>query len=154
MTDTTSPSNRDRPLAGLARRLRDNPAYMAHILAIYQRHERLDEKALADHLGTTPEMLTRLALCKRPEANSPQFAQQVRQLAAYTQSEAGQLANLIRQVDSLERLADRPAVPGKESAETSPRQLRPGLLAAARDRSDTDEADQAPPPRAKPDEEA
>jgi hypothetical protein len=84
-------------------------------------------------------MLARLALCRRPGADSVEFADQVRQIAAYTGIRAAVLANVIRQVDSLESLAGRPETP--DSTELSALQPYPqlGLLAAARDRCEIEE---------------
>jgi hypothetical protein len=92
-------------LTALARRLRDDPRYMAHVLAVYQQAERLDDAALANSLGAAPEMLLRLALCRRPEAHAPDFAGQVRTLADYTLLDETQLARVIRRVDELHQAA-------------------------------------------------
>ena len=137
MAEMTVSAKVGRYLAGLAHRLKDNPDFMAYVLTIYQTQERLDDSALAEHLGTTLDALSRLALCKRPEAVSARFADQVRQIAAYISADPAVLANVIRQVDSLEALAKRPMA--LDSEKLGFRQLRSqaGLLAAARDRSET-----------------
>jgi hypothetical protein len=138
MTKNAMPSNVVRQLAGLARRLQDNPDFMAYVLAAYKRQETLmSDNALAKRLNATPAMLTRLALCKRPVPDSPQFAEQVRQIAAFTNIDAAQLANIVRQVNSLEKLFERPKVLRSEEADVQQMQLYPGLLAATRDRSDS-----------------
>jgi hypothetical protein len=115
-------------LSTLARRLRGDPQYMAHVLAAFQSQENLSDEELAQELGTLPELVVRLSLCKRPSPSSAQFAEQVRELADYTLTDAARLANILRQVDGLERFSQRA---GEESG---------GLLAAARDRVEaTDE---------------
>jgi len=134
MTETPVSLRVTKQLSGLVRRLRDNPDFMAFVLAAYQRQERLSDDALAKYLNTTPAMLPRLALCKRPASNSPQFADQVRQIAAYTDIDAAKLANMVRQVDTLEKLAEQPEVLESEKAGAQQIELRPGLLAATRDR--------------------
>jgi len=123
----------------LARRLRGNPQYMAYVLAAFQSRENLTDAELAQELGTLPELVVRLSLCKRPSPSSPQFAEQVRELADYTLTDAGRLANILRRVDGLERLSQRASglalqAEGKESG---------GILAAARDRIDS--TDDGPP---------
>ncbi|MBE7556753.1 MAG: hypothetical protein HS126_37380 [Anaerolineales bacterium] len=118
---------------------------MAQVLAAYQKQERLSDQALIAHLNTTSKMLTRLALCKKPDPNSSEFANQIRQIASYTEIEVAQIASIVRQVESLQKLAERsePNVPQDTTAHQP--QLRKGLLAAARDRTEA-EADQPPPP--------
>jgi hypothetical protein len=83
-------------------------------------------------------MLTRLALCKRPVADSPLFAEQVRQIAEYTAIDASLLANVIRQVDALVVLAKMPVVPDTLAGRTSKPPVTSGVLTAARDRVGTD----------------
>ena len=145
MTEAKMISDVAEQLSGLARRLQNNPGFMAQVLAAYQRQERLSDQALMAHLNTTSKMLTRLALCKKPDLNSSEFANQIRQIASYTEIEATQIANIVRQVESLQKLAERlePNVP--QETTTHQPQLREGLLAAARDRAEA-EPDQPPPP--------
>jgi hypothetical protein len=88
-------------LRALARRLADDPQFMAHVLSVYQRQAHLDEAALARELGAAPELLLRLALCRRPVAHAPDFAAQVRALADYTLLDATRLAHLLRGVEEL-----------------------------------------------------
>ena len=108
MTEMAVSAKAGKYLAGLARRLKDNPNFMGYVLAVYQAQERMDDSALAEHLDTTLDMLSRLALCKRPETISVEFADQVRQIATYINADPVMLANVVRQVDSLEELAKRP----------------------------------------------
>jgi hypothetical protein len=140
MTKTPVSSRVTGQLLGLAHRLREDPEFMAYVLTIYQRQEQLSDDALSQHLNTTPATMPRLALCKRPASDSPQFADQIRQIADYTGVNAAQLANMVRQVSSLEKLASRPTTADSgERASTWQAQLQRGLLAAARDRSDQEE---------------
>jgi hypothetical protein len=134
-----------RYLAGLAHRLKGNPDFMAYVLSVYQTQECLDDRALAEHLRTTVEMLPRLALCKRPSTESARFADQVRQIAAYVSTDPAVVANVIRQVGSLEALARRPVVLDSDEQPTRQPYTEAGLLAAARDRSEAD-SDQSPSP--------
>lgn len=143
MTETAASPNVFKQLAGLASRLQNDPAFMASILAVYQKQERLSDEALVAQLRSTPEMMVRLALCKRPEATSSRFADQVRQIAAYTNLDAAQLAQMIRQVDSLTRLSEQPRATQSEATGAKTSRFYPGLLAAARDRTEADEDDPA-----------
>lgn len=143
MTETTMSPNVFKQLAGLASRLQNDPAFMAYVLTIYQKQERLSDDALAAQLGSTPEMLARLALCKRPEVSSTKFADQVRQIAAYTNTDVTQLANIVRQVDSLKTMSERPKVSQPKTTGAQEQRFYPGLLAAARDRTEAAENDEA-----------
>lgn len=128
-------------LSTLARRLRSDPQYMAHALAAFQSQENLTDEELARELGTLPELIVRLSLCKRPSPSSAQFAGQVRELADYTLTDAARLANILRQVDGLERFSQRAsAITVQEGEEVG------GLLAAARDRVEAID-DDVPPPK-------
>lgn len=121
-------------LAALARRLRNDPRYMSYVLAVYQQQEDLMDEDLAQELGTLPSLVSRLAVCKRPDSSSAQFAEQVRELADYTLIDEAQLAGVLRQVEAFEKLAGRPAVLTKMGLEKETGHSSTGLLAAARDR--------------------
>jgi hypothetical protein len=136
MGETTASANASRYLAGLARRLKDNPDFMAYVLSVYQTQERLDDTALAERLGTSLDMLSRLALCKRPSTKPEQFADQVRQITVYVGIDSGVLANVIRQVDSLEALERQATALDSDRQATYRSHTEAGLLAAARDRSE------------------
>lgn len=123
-------------IAKLARRLRGDARFMSYVLAEYQKQENLTDEHLVRELGTLPPMVVRLALCKRPASSSGRFAEEVREIADYTLTDEAQLASILRQVEGLERLAERPSVlAGSGSEEQSGHPLA-GLLAAARDREE------------------
>jgi hypothetical protein len=128
-----------RYLAGLARRLKDDPIYMAYVLKVYQKQEHLHDDALAEYLNISTLMLTRLALCKRPVADSTLFADEVRQIAIYVSADPAILAHIIRQVHILEKLAMRPEPPQTEQPNIGWLPAEAGLLAAARDRGEVDD---------------
>lgn len=127
-------------LAALARRLRDDPEFMASALAEYQAVERASDSALASYLHLDPSQLSRLALCRRPDTGSPSFGDQVRQIAAFAGADLTALAGLLRQVHALTTLRN---LPGHEAPAASDSLVTRGLLAAARDREpgDDDQAD-------------
>jgi hypothetical protein len=126
-------------LRALANRLRDDPRYMAHALAAYQQQEKLSDDEFAKFLGTPPELVVRLAMCLRPEADSPRFAEQLSELADFTLADEAHLAHVLRQVDGLEKLATlHAAAPAEVEAQADVPSLLSltGLLAVARDRED------------------
>lgn len=67
----------------LAQKLAGNPDYMAHALAVYQKEQGLDEEGVARKLGALPEMIVRLALCKRPKASSEDFEDRISELSDF-----------------------------------------------------------------------
>lgn len=133
---TQDATNKSR-LTRLARRLQSDPRFMAYALAVYCEQEGIDEEELAQVLGIMPEMMSRLALCKRPDDRSPEFAAQAREIADYTLADESQLANLLRQISGLEKLAQRGPAAIDENEVAEP--LMTGLLAVARDRDETEE---------------
>ncbi len=88
-------------LRSLILRLRSDPEYLAHSLAVYQKREGLSDEALAQKLGALPEMLLRLALCRRPEICAPDFADQVRELADFTLIDEVRLERFIRELGNV-----------------------------------------------------
>ncbi len=126
-------------LANFALRLEGDRDFMASALAAYREREKLNDQALAKQLGATDVTLLRLALCKRPDSASPQFAAQVREIAEYVGVDAPQLSNLLRQVEILEQLAKQPGTGKAKETEAQQTSFRSGLLAAARDREEKDE---------------
>lgn len=132
------------PLLMLASRLRRNPLYMAYVLAAYQAQENLTDEALARELGTLSLLVLRLSLCRRPDARSLNFAEQVREIADFTLVDEAKLAHIVRRVDALEKLAARPAIPVASESETESSHPLTGLLAAARDRYEEDSGEEQP----------
>lgn len=129
-------------LSRLAQRLQNDPRFMSYVLTAYQRQEGLDTEGLAQELGAPPGLLRRLTLCKRPDSNSPQFAEQVREIADYTLTDEAQLANILRQVDSLEKLAQLDATPVEPEVASQTALPLSGFLAVARDRDETEEPEE------------
>lgn len=126
------------PMSALARRLRNDSRYMAYVLAAYQAQEKLTDEELGLELGMLPLLAVRLSLCKRPDPMSPDFADQVREIADFTLMDEEKLAHILRQVDAVEKLVGRAtslSVPEEES-----RRPLTGLLAAARDRDGDEES--------------
>lgn len=129
-------------LVALSRRLKGDPKFMAHVLSVYSEQEGFSEDDLVRELESAPEMVVRLALCKRPDADSLDFADQVEQLSDYTLIDETLLTRIIRQVDSLSALSEYPGANLGEPGAEAVVNLGRGLLAAARDREDGAEIDQ------------
>ncbi len=137
-----NPSLSDRTLHQLqtmAKKLQDNPSYMAWIISVYQKQERLSLQNLLNILGTNEETLAKLALCKRPDSNSSEFSKQVQQISSYTHIASLTLAKLIRQSESVTALTGRHS----ENTELGISAAHLGL-AAARDRTTEEGSEEHP----------
>jgi hypothetical protein len=115
---------------------------MAYVLAAYQAQENLTDEALARELGMLPLLILRLSLCRRPDALSSNFAEQVREIADFTLVDEVKLAHILRRVDALEKLSARPERPVESESETESSHPLAGLLAAARDRYEEDDGEE------------
>lgn len=135
---TTSLPETTQHLARLAQRLRSDPAYMASVLITYQSQERLSDTELTHRLAIDVDQLPRLALCKRPSSEGDKFAEQVRQIATYTGANPATLAQIIRQIEAVEKLHTLPPATRAE-IEAQPLPSASGLMAAARDRQKEDD---------------
>jgi hypothetical protein len=111
---------------------------MAWVLETYRKQERLSQEQLITQLKTTPPMLERLALCRRPDSEMITFAQQVRQLADYAHIDAALISSVLRQVDALEIFTHLSPVTGLQdiAPEQTPKRSWRSAFAAARDRED------------------
>ena len=127
----------DKVLVQLARSLRHDPRFMSHALATHFRQDELDVVPLVEELGISHDLLIRLALCRRPDSTSEEFANQVREIADYTLTDEVQLASLLRQVDALEKFAQLEGSSPDVAFETRSLPIM-GVLAAARDRGEDD----------------
>lgn len=134
-----------KQLSMLALRLQEDHRFMAWILEEYRKMEQITVDALAEKLDVTPERLTLLAVCKCPDRTAGIFSEQVRQIAAFTKANVAFLGNLIRQVDSLQIMADVSMDNLEPEISDRPALFPSGLMAAARDRIEEDEEQSKPP---------
>jgi hypothetical protein len=95
MMDRNRPRDNTELLAALAERLQGDQQYMAYALCAYQSHTGLDDEALARELGTSPEMIVRLALCKRPDVKSARL-KDLRELSDYTLADEKALSQVVQ----------------------------------------------------------
>ncbi|MDQ3801945.1 MAG: hypothetical protein M3384_21180 [Acidobacteriota bacterium] len=128
-------------LLNLAAGLEDDPAFMSHVLARYCRMERMDKDALTGELGIPLFLFARLALCKRPEADSPDFINEIGEIADYVPVDETKLVRIIRQVDSLSAFSSAPSDSETEEIPAS-NPFSVGTLAAARDRDEDEDSDE------------
>jgi hypothetical protein len=100
--------------------------FLAKILRMYEKLENLNSLEVAQNLGCTPDTLTRLALCRRPDSNDPhKFKADVERIADHFNLDSIKLANLVRYVETMQNLSQSP-----ELADTVVDQ---GMLLTARD---------------------
>lgn len=123
----------------LVKTLINNPDYLAWVFASYQKIERLSDTQLMQKLDVSPLAFSRISISKRPATDSPDFAQELRQIANYANTDPVILANIIRQVDSLRALHSMPegepeTDPGSQNTRT-----QSGVLSAARDQLDQEQ---------------
>lgn len=109
-----------------ARRVSDDPFFLASALLAFAAAEGLDEDELARHLGCAADELPALLLCRRPTGEAQMFRAGVQRIADRFGLDAARLARIIRTADAL-------AAFGGVAADATG-----GLLAAARDRADAD----------------
>lgn len=121
-------------LEQMARRVAQDPFFLACPLAEYARSERLDEAALAARLGCRVEDLTRLRLCRAPRAGEVDFKTDVTAIATSFGIDIATLARAIRYGEGLARL--------REAARLA---SEPGHMLAARD-AVSDPPAECPPP--------
>jgi hypothetical protein len=133
--------NDETMLLNLAAGLENDTAFMAHVLARYRQFEGLDQTTLAEELGIPLFLLARLALCRRPDADSPNFIDEVNEIADFVLADEMKLIRIIREVDSLTALDNRANNLETEEAVLENR-FAAGILAAARDRSEDEDGDQ------------
>ncbi|GIV59244.1 MAG: hypothetical protein KatS3mg043_0333 [Rhodothermaceae bacterium] len=112
-------------LAHTVARAAHRQRFLAHVFARYLTIEEIDEGALAERLGCSEFGYYRLALCRTP-ATDQAFAEQIRQIAAFSGASPIVLAQIIRRVQAVESL--------QEAASNTDR----ATLLAAREREDLD----------------
>jgi hypothetical protein len=117
-------------MAALARRVVDDPFFLAAALAAYARAEGLSDVLLAQRLGCTPVLLDTVRLCRTPRLSAREFQEDVDRIATVFQIDATVLAEVVRRADSLR-------------AFRTVAEKRAGYLMAARDLETHDAGDEA-----------
>lgn len=114
-------------VAALARRVEDDPSFLASALAAYARAEGLNDVEMAKRLGCLPTQLSAIRLCRTPRPAPAQFQQDVDGIAAAFQIDGRVIAEAVRLSEALQ------ALEGMDESSA--------YLMAARDRAE-DEADE------------
>lgn len=122
-------------LAMLAKRVSHAPEFFGALLAAFQQQEKLTADELSRFLRLRPQLLPRLALCRRPKSDSPEFIGQIQKIAQFTKSDPEMLLAMLRQVEALEALELRDKIVQINKTSAGPLQrASDALLAAARDK--------------------
>jgi hypothetical protein len=119
-------------IAMFARRVEDDPFFLASALREYAQSENLDESGLATVLGCSVELLTLVAICRRPHPEPGRFQRDIDLIAARFDVRAGALAEIVRRAEVI--AAMRRGIPTER-----------GLLIAARERDDEDPPEEEQP---------
>ena len=133
----TSNYSPNKSISKFAKKLRNDPGFMAFVLGEYIKAEGLHETQLINRLGTDESSFSRLAMCKRPRGSN--FQQDLKLIAEYSAIQPHLIANIIRQVELFESFGEEKT---KETANQISISLNAGF-AAARDKIDTD-AEESP----------
>lgn len=103
--------------------------FVAGALSEYQSLKHMDSEQLAAFLGCSQQDLLKLALCRKPNTETPSnFRKDVERIASYAGVDRTCLAQLFREVESLSSLRSAP-----QNANTTSAQC---VLVAARDRTE------------------
>lgn len=124
-------------LAALARRVANDPSFLAFALNEYGRAHDLSDAALAERLGCPSERLPAIQLCRMPRADPARFQADVDRIADVFRIDGDVVAEAARLAEvlvAMRRLHERGAQVLAEE--------KGGYLMAARDRPEEDaEAD-------------
>lgn len=92
------------PLDMLARRVENEPFFLASTLALFARSEALDDDALCRFLRCPKESFAMLRLCRTPDADPSDFQRDVKRIAERFDTDLDALTEAIRRGQALQRL--------------------------------------------------
>ena len=95
------------PIESLAARVKDDPFFLAPVLACYAESAGLDDDGLARDLGCPREALDRLRVCRPPRDGF--FRQDVERLAGHLGLDFDKLAAAVREGQTLLRMCEAAA---------------------------------------------
>jgi hypothetical protein len=127
MTDLRDQERSTRLAQQLAQTLENDTEYLAHLFSVIRTVEGLDDRGLANALGSPLERVPRIALCRTPRDDM--FKEDVDEIANHFALDADRLAQLVRHGQTLSAFSH--AYTGE-------------LLAAARDHAAEDRGDYVP----------
>jgi hypothetical protein len=114
-------------LENMARRLENDPFFLACPLKLFQASEGLSEDALAASLGCSRDSLTSIRLCRAPGGEEDSFHDDIGRIATRFLVDGDALAEAIRRGQALFHMTRK--------------ETKSGTLLAARDGDGQDEAD-------------
>lgn len=88
-------------LEALARRVAQNPGFLAFSLADYARSEGIDDPELAARLNCDVRKLSKLRLCRRPRSAPELFQADVMRIASAFDIDLDALIEAVRRADAL-----------------------------------------------------
>lgn len=123
-------------LRDAAARAKNDPFYLSGLLEAYRQMERISQEDLARYLGCLPDVLPRIALCRRPDRT--RFRQDIQAIASKFAIQADRLANLVRAAEAYQaaRAAQSRRRPLEQAGALFYSLTQAGELMAARDRED------------------
>jgi hypothetical protein len=92
------------PLDALARRVENEPFFLASTLVLFARSEGLDEGALCRFLHCPPESFAMLRLCRTPEEDPTSIQRDVKRIAEHFGADVDALTEAVRRGQTLQRL--------------------------------------------------
>ncbi|MFQ5741083.1 MAG: hypothetical protein ACE5JX_18940 [Acidobacteriota bacterium] len=90
----------------LLERVRRDDFFLGHALSVYQEANNLNDTDLAGWLECSEDLLRRLALCRKPEDQSPRFQEDVRRIADFAQCNPDRLVRLLRESAAIGSLTE------------------------------------------------
>ena len=94
-----------------AARASDDPAFLAYDMREYSKMNGLDEIGLARFLECSHDSLVKLALCLHPNPHLDSFRDNVERIAIHCAANSMKLAQLVREVDSVQTMRSAPSLP-------------------------------------------
>jgi hypothetical protein len=92
------------PLETLARRVENEPFFLASTLALFARSEALDDDALCRFLRCPKESFAMLRLCRTPDEEPSAFQRDVKRIAERFGADPDALTEAARRGQTLQRL--------------------------------------------------
>jgi hypothetical protein len=88
----------------MARRVQNEPFFLASTLVLFARSEGLDKETLCRFLRCPPESFAMLCLCRTPDEEPTGFQRDVKRIAERYGADADALAEAVRRGQTLQRL--------------------------------------------------
>ncbi len=113
------------PLDTLARRVENEPFFLASTLALFAQSEALDDEALCRFLRCPWESFAMLRLCRTPDEEPSAFQRDVKQIAERFGADVDALTEVVRRGQALQRLRQSRARCTLQAARDAAEEPRP-----------------------------